>query len=68
MILYIHLLVEERKLLGIAWKLFPEVTAVFNDLLSMPSEVSEGSVLLLEKFVVLIYDRTSESTNVKDAR
>ncbi|KAK1887154.1 Peptidoglycan hydrolase FlgJ [Dissostichus eleginoides] len=50
------------------WKSFPEVTGAFNELLCMPSEVSEGSMLLLEQFVVLMYDRTSESMEVNDAR
>ena len=34
----------------------------------MPSEVSEESRFLLERFVVLMYERTSESTEVNDAR
>ncbi|XP_034062878.1 uncharacterized protein LOC117540355 [Gymnodraco acuticeps] len=50
------------------WKSFPEVTGAFNELLCMPSEVSEGSMLLLERFVVLMYDQTSESMEVNDAR
>jgi hypothetical protein len=33
----------------------------------MSSEVSEGSMLLLEGFVMLMYDRNSESTEVNDA-
>ena len=44
------------------WKSFSEVTSAFNQLLCMSSEVSEGSMLLLEQFVVLMYDQTSEST------
>ena len=50
------------------WKSFPEVSGAFNELLCMPSEVSEGSMFLLERFVVLMYDRTSESMEVNDAR
>ena len=50
------------------WKSFPEVNDVFNELICMPSEISEGSMLLLERFVVLMYDRTSESTEVNHAR
>lgn len=50
------------------WKSFPEVNDAFLELLCMPSEVSEESRLLLERFVVLMYDRTSESTEVNDAR
>lgn len=51
-----------------AWKSFPEVNDAFNELLSMPNEISERSMLLLERFVVLMYDRTSESTTVNGAR
>ena len=34
----------------------------------MPSEVSEGSRSLIERFMVLMYDRTSECMDVNDAR
>lgn len=51
-----------------SWKLFPVVNGTFNELLCMPSEVNEGSMLLLERFVVLMHDRTSESKEVNDAK
>ena len=54
-----------------AWqtlKSFPEVNDAFNELLCMPNEISEKSMLLLQRFVVLMYDRTSKSTKVNDAR
>jgi hypothetical protein len=54
-----------------AWqtlKSFPDVIDAFSELLCMPNEISEKSLLLLERYVVLMYDRTSESTNVNDAR
>ena len=57
-----------KKTAWVTWKSFLEVTSAFNELLCMPSEVSEGSMLLLERFVVLMYDRTSESMEVNDAR
>ena len=57
-----------KKTAWATWKSFSEVTSAFNELLSMPSEVSEGSMLLLERFVVLMYDRTSESMEVNEAR
>jgi len=50
------------------WKSFAEVTDAFSDLLSMPSEVSARSLSLLERFVVLMYDRNSDSREVNDAR
>ena len=57
-----------KKTACVTWKSFPEETVAFNELLCMTSEVSEGSMLLLERFVVQMYDRTSESTEVNDAR
>ena len=44
------------------------MNGTFNELLCMPSEVNEGSKLLLERFVVLMHDRTSESKEVNDAK
>ena len=49
------------------WKSFQEVNDFLSELLCMPSEVTEGPMLLLERFVVLMYDRTSESMVVNDA-
>ena len=34
----------------------------------MPREVSEPSMLLLERFVVLVYNRTSDIVEVNEAR
>ena len=50
------------------WKVFPEVTDAFEELLCMSSDVSEESMSLLERFVVLMYDRTSDIMEVNDAR
>ncbi len=57
-----------KKTAWVTWRSFPEVTSAFNELLGMPTEVSEESMFLLERFVVLMYDRTSESMEVNDAR
>ena len=54
-----------KKTTWVTWKSFSEVTSGFSELLCMPSEISEGSMSLLERFVVLIYYRTS--TEVNDA-
>ncbi len=59
---------RRKKTAWATWKSFAEVTTAFNEPLFMPTEVSEGSILLLERFVVLMYDRTSESMRVNDAR
>ena len=51
-----------------ALKSFPDVIGAFSELLCMPNEISEKSLLiLLERYVVLMYDRTSKTTNVNDA-
>ena len=57
-----------KKTAWVTWKSFTEVTDAFIELLSMPSEVTEESMLLLKRFVVLMYDRTSESMEVNEAR
>ena len=48
--------------------MFPGVTDAFEELLRMPSDVSEESMSLLERFVVLMYDLASDITEVNDAR
>ena len=45
------------------WEVFPEVTEAFEDL-----NMSEATMALLEPFVVLLYDSTSDIMNVNDAR
>lgn len=57
-----------KKTAWATWKSFPEVNDAFNELLRMPGEVSDRSMSLLERFVVLMYDRISESTHVNEAR
>ena len=50
------------------WKSFPEVNDAFTELIRMQSEVSRKSIKHLERFVVLMYDQTSECMEVNDAR
>jgi hypothetical protein len=51
------------------WAVFGEVTPAFSALSEVPTEESIQNVLpLLEHFVVLMYDRTSTSTALDDAR
>ena len=56
---------REKKTTCEIWKVFPEVTDAFEELLRMPSDVTEESMSLLERFVVVMYDRIME---VNDAR
>lgn len=50
------------------WLVYPEVTEAFHEMLQMPQELSDLSLSQLERFVVLIYDRTSACVGVNEAR
>lgn len=50
-----------------AWTAYPEVTAAFLQLSSSPQNI-EAVRPVLERFVVVLYDRTSEHTSVDAAR
>ena len=50
------------------WNIFPEVTAVFEDLLHMQENIGSATISTLQHFVVLMYDRTSDIVEVNDAR
>ena len=50
------------------WKGFPEATEGFEDLLHMQSNISSKTMSVLERFVVLLYDRTSDIVEVNAAR
>ena len=50
------------------WKLFPEVTDAFEELLLIPSDVLEESMSMLERVVVLTYDLFSDIMKMNDAR
>ena len=47
---------------------FPEVTDDLIELKSMPFKVSEESMPRLESFMELMYDRTSDITEINEAR
>lgn len=42
-----------------AWKAFPDLIDTFEGFLQIPRSVSEGSLEELERFAVIMYDRTS---------
>ena len=50
------------------WLRFPEVTKAFEAIMMMPSEINDAVLSVLERFVVLLYERTSGLTRVNDAR
>ena len=50
------------------WKSLPEITEVFKRLSATPDEVTEADLKELERYVVLLYSRTSQLTDVNEAR
>lgn len=50
------------------WKVYPEVTKAFEEFQLMQTETSDMAMETLERFVVLLYDRTSDIMNVNDSR
>ena len=50
------------------WNVFPELTPVLCALKASPEIITEESLAVLERFVVLLYDRTSSLLKVKEAR
>ena len=62
---YYVLLRRERQV----WKNFQAVTDTFLQLAATPtSPISEVCMERLERFVILMYDRTSNNTNVNETR
>lgn len=50
------------------WDIFPEATAVFSKLSHLPPTIEEDEMRILERFVILMYDRSSTVDSVDDAR
>ena len=50
------------------WTSFPEVTPTFYELSSAPDDISEEQLHLLERFVILMYDKTSNEESVNICR
>ena len=51
------------------WNVFDEVTGIFRILSNKPTEVDvQNATSLLERFVILLYERTSSMTEVNAAR
>ncbi|KAK3728106.1 hypothetical protein QZH41_014263 [Actinostola sp. cb2023] len=50
------------------WKSCPAVTESFLELTERPTQISDECLARLERFVVVMYDRTSTKTSVNEAR
>ena len=65
MILFRFLKDEGKKTAKGVNKVFPQMTPVLKVLKVSPQEMTGGCMVVLERFVVLIYDRTSSLTKCK---
>ncbi|KAG7177316.1 hypothetical protein Hamer_G000627, partial [Homarus americanus] len=59
---------HSKKAAWATWNAFPEVTTAFFSLASTPSELPDGVMSTLERFIVLLYDRTSTCCDVNVLR
>jgi len=50
------------------WSNFPDVTDAFIEVVEHTPELTDDSLSAIERFVILMYDRTSDHTNVNCAR
>ena len=50
------------------WKAYQGVTNAFLELANTPTDLSAINMSLIERFVILMYDRTSEIVKVNDSR
>ena len=57
-----------KKTAWAAWNVYPEVTEAFEELLHMADPISDRTLEVIERFVVLMYSRTSDLSRVNDAR
>ena len=51
-----------------AWNVYPEVTEAFEELMHVADPISDRTLEVIERFVVLMYSRTSDLSRVNDAR
>lgn len=50
------------------WKVYSDATKAFLSLASAPQMVTDKAFSILERFVILLYDRTSDEENVDACR
>ena len=58
----------EKKTAWDVWEIFPQVTTVFSSLSKNFCNITDGSLDILERFVVLLYSKTSEAERVNEVR
>ena len=49
------------------WNVLPELTNVLLQLSSAPRDIPEDVIPIIERFVILLYDRTNTCTDINKA-
>ena len=57
-----------KKTAWAVWNSFPDLTRALLELAHAPAKIEEQCLHVIERFVILLYDRTSTSTDVNKAR
>lgn len=57
-----------KKTAWAVWAVFPELTHALLKLSSAPTEIPQEVMATIERFVILLYDRTSTCTEINKAR
>ena len=50
------------------WNVFPELTPILKALLMLPEDIDDTCIDVIERFVVLLYDRTSSLSKINKVR
>ncbi len=67
-VILFHLLLPGERRLWDTWKAFEEATSTFLSLSVGPDIVSDEDIAVLERFTILLYDRTSTLVSVDECR
>ena len=57
---------RSKKTAWVTWQSYPQATGAFENLLLLKDVIDDHTMSALERFVVLLYDRTSDITIVND--
>ena len=57
-----------KKTAWVTWQSYPEATVSFENLLLLQDGISDQTMSTLEQFVVLLYDKKSDSIKVNDCK
>ena len=57
-----------KKTAWAVWTVFPELTNALLKVSSAPDNISQDVIATIERFVILLYDRTSQCTEIDTAR